>query len=711
MKLGKVKVKLFVLCMAGLLGLVVHGDEVKAAGETKIHFISLNSTTDAILLESNGHYGMVDSGEDWDYPDGVTYPLRDGVTKGIGYEQQVIHYLKTLGVEKLDFYIATHSHSDHIGSGDEILDAFPTERLYIKQYDDAYIIDAHGKDPNDPYYHEGANEARLWDNQYVYDQIIEAANRNGTQIINLDLEEHKQDSSFTMGDMSIQLMNLERRIDENGTVIPVADENDNCIVTKITAFDRVALLTADMDPTEGDTAKVAQQLIEELGDQEEVEVPGDIDIQLEGSYAEENYEEESNVELDLPENRTVLEESQNDTGIDESKKNTGKTISIDLMKMSHHSIDYNNTTYFLTSLNPKAVVITGYESWFNARERDCLPNADLYATATDSAAVVATFSEDGIETEYEKVEPEWQEMNGQWYYFDENGRNYTDQGAHEIDGKIYCFDQNGALSTVNRWVQVNGKWKYWLTEGEFYKGDWLEENGNWYYLEQDGEAITGWKEIGGQWYYFNSNCSLATDTWIGNYYVNEFGVWEPEATRDEWVLSGNRWWYRHADGSYTKSGWEMINDSWYYFDEAGWMVTGWQWVGSKCYYLTSSGAMAADTWIGEYYVDTSGAWIPGLTRDEWILSGSRWWYRHADGSYTRSGWEMIDGSWYYFDGAGWMVTGWLNLGQAWYYLDPSGAMVSSAWVGNYYLKADGKMAVSEWVEDGKYYVDENGKRV
>ena len=37
---------------------------------TKIHFISLNSTTDAILLESNGHYGMVDSGEDWDYPHG-----------------------------------------------------------------------------------------------------------------------------------------------------------------------------------------------------------------------------------------------------------------------------------------------------------------------------------------------------------------------------------------------------------------------------------------------------------------------------------------------------------------------------------------------------------------------------------------------------------------------------------------------------------------
>lgn len=52
--------------------------EAKESGNTKIHFISLNSSTDAILLESNGQYGMVDSGEDWEYPDGSDerYPLR-----------------------------------------------------------------------------------------------------------------------------------------------------------------------------------------------------------------------------------------------------------------------------------------------------------------------------------------------------------------------------------------------------------------------------------------------------------------------------------------------------------------------------------------------------------------------------------------------------------------------------------------------------------
>ncbi|MDU2905774.1 MAG: SEC10/PgrA surface exclusion domain-containing protein, partial [Streptococcus mitis] len=37
----------------------------------------------------------------------------------------------------------------------------------------------------------------------------------------------------------------------------------------------------------------------------------------------------------------------------------------------------------------------------------------------------------------------------------------------------------------------------------------------------------------------------------------------------------------------------------------------------------------------------------------WIESSGRWWYKHADGSYTTSGWEQIKGKWYYFDHAGW----------------------------------------------------------
>ena len=79
-----------------------------------------------------------------------------------------------------------------------------------------------------------------------------------------------------------------------------------------------------------------------------------------------------------------------------------------------------------------------------------------------------------------------------------------------------------------------------------------------------------------------------------------------------------------------------------------------------------------------------------------------------DGSYTKSDWEVIDEKKYYFDGAGWMVTGWQLIGKSWYYFYDTGAMAVNVWVGNYYMKEDGRMAISEWVQDGTYYVDENG---
>ena len=207
------------------------------------------------------------------------------------------------------------------------------------------------------------------------------------------------------------------------------------------------------------------------------------------------------------------------------------------------------------------------------------------------------------------------------------------------------------------------------------------------------------------------------------------------ADEGHWVKSENRWWYQNDDGTYPALDWLTDNGKKYYFDEEGWMVTGWQkidgkwylfsgsgamqtgwhWVGEKCYYLAESGIMAEDTWIDGYYVDASGAWVPGKTMEEvqqkagWVSSGNRWWYRHADGSYTQSGWEKINGKWYYFDEEGWMVTGWQKIGGEWYYLASSGAMltgwqqIGGTW---YYLTASGAMAANTWI-DG-YYVDTSG---
>ena len=300
------------------------------------------------------------------------------------------------------------------------------------------------------------------------------------------------------------------------------------------------------------------------------------------------------------------------------------------------------------------------------------------------------------------------------------------------NGNRWWYRHADGSYTTNGWEVINGAWYYFDGAGWMVTG-WLKRPSGWYYLTGSGAMATGWIQLGSTWYYLNESGTMLADTWIGNNYVDGSGAWIPGKVKAQagWIQSGNRWWYRHADGSYTTNGWEVINGAWYYFDGAGWMVTGWLkrpsgwyyltgsgamatgWIqlGSTWYYLNESGTMLADTWIGNNYVDGSGAWIPGKVKAQagWVQSGSRWWYRHADGSYTRNNWEMINGSWYYFDGAGWMVTGWVKLSGTWYYLTGSGAMatgwiqVGGTW---YYMNASGAMVTDTWIGDN--YVDGSG---
>jgi len=300
------------------------------------------------------------------------------------------------------------------------------------------------------------------------------------------------------------------------------------------------------------------------------------------------------------------------------------------------------------------------------------------------------------------------------------------------DGNRWWYRHADGSYTTNGWEVINGAWYYFDGAGWMVTG-WLKRPSGWYYLTESGAMATGWIQLGSTWYYLNESGMMQADTWIGNNYVDGSGAWIPGKVKAQagWIQSGNRWWYRHADGSYTTNGWEVINGAWYYFDGAGWMVTGWvklsgTWyyltgsgamatgwiqVGGTWYYMNTSGAMVTDTWIGNNYVDGSGAWIPGKVKAQagWIQSGNRWWYRHADGSYTKNNWEAINGTWYYFDGAGWMVTGWIKLSGTWYYLAGSGAMatgwiqVGGTW---YYMNASGAMVTDTWIGDN--YVDGSG---
>lgn len=197
------------------------------------------------------------------------------------------------------------------------------------------------------------------------------------------------------------------------------------------------------------------------------------------------------------------------------------------------------------------------------------------------------------------------------------------------------------------------------------KNGWLKENGKWFYFENDS-ITTDWKKLDGKWYYFNLSGEMQTG----------------------WQLIDDSWYYLGSSGE-MRTGWLKENGKWYYLSSSGKMQTGWQAINGEWYYLNDLGSM----------------------RVGWLKENGKWYYFDQSGE-MQSGWKYIDEKWYYFEPSGYMVTGWKQVGEKWYFFDNNGSMQASRWIGGvYYTKADGSMAVSEWVEDGKYYVNEDGKWV
>ncbi len=83
-------------------------------------------------------------------------------------------------------------------------------------------------------------------------------------------------------------------------------------------------------------------------------------------------------------------------------------------------------------------------------------------------------------------------------------------------------------------------------------------------------------------------------------------------------------------------------------------------------------------------------------KPEWKQNDTGYWYVREDGSYPKDKFEKIDGTWYCFDGSGYMLvdrwkkhsdgnwywfdqsgemaTGWKKIADKWYYFDVEGAM-------------------------------------
>ena len=192
---------------------------------SRIHFMNTGSS-DAIIIESNGHYGLVDSSNP--YNDGTAYSVSNS-TQSV---QHVVNYLNSLGVKYLDFVIGTHSHSDHIGGMRVIASKFVNSKT--KYYYRKYTGTLEDSTTN-------------WDNGGYYNRAVNAMKNAGATLV----EVTNQKPTITLGDFSIKLMNTETARSSEMSGGKVARENSNSIVQYITYKGKYkTLLAADMETSD-----------------------------------------------------------------------------------------------------------------------------------------------------------------------------------------------------------------------------------------------------------------------------------------------------------------------------------------------------------------------------------------------------------------------------------------------------------------------------
>lgn len=102
---------------------------------------------------------------------------------------------------------------------------------------------------------------------------------------------------------------------------------------------------------------------------------------------------------------------------------------------------------------------------------------------------------------------------------------------------------------------------------------------------------------------------------------------------------------------------------------------------------------------------------PVQERSKWIPYGNDWKYVKADGTFAAGELLLINGAYYYFKADGWMTRNWELVDGTWRWFDESGAMGVSRWIetGGYYYYVDETGALlTNGVAPGGYRVDANG---
>lgn len=153
-----------------------------------VHFIDVGQA-DCALLASDGHYMVIDGGNNDD-------------------AETIVDYLQGQGVQTLDAVVGTHPHEDHIGSLDAVINSFDVEKVYMP---------------------------KIMHTSQTFEDVLDAIANKG-----LKITAPKPGDTFSFGACQVEVM---------GPWQEYSDFNNNSIVLRVTAGETRFLFTGDAEKT------------------------------------------------------------------------------------------------------------------------------------------------------------------------------------------------------------------------------------------------------------------------------------------------------------------------------------------------------------------------------------------------------------------------------------------------------------------------------
>ena len=334
-------------------------------------------------------------------------------------------------------------------------------------------------------------------------------------------------------------------------------------------------------------------------------------------------------------------------------------------------------------------------------------------------------------------------INGAEYYFDRNGTMQT--GEFVVNGKLFTTNENGVVlsktTMKNGWTNCQGSWyyyqngiaytgfvgAYYVIDGKMVSNRIVECKGKRYYVGEDGKYLVNtwcndgysyatedgslvcseWKTIDGKQYYFYWEGVLYPYFYYGKgVYTKEGAYLSPDGYAQGWQLIDGIYYYKEGN-QFIRNQSKKIKGDWYLFDAHGNMVTG----------FSSPEIIGYDTYTyddAKYYYGADGKRV---NYTGWQVIDGNWYYFNSK-SEAVDGWNIINGTKYYFGKTNhFMYTGYKVISGDLYYFNGSGACQGldntfTGWHqqdGDWYYIQKGHVTTGTIAVDGRLYgFDSNG---